>query len=123
MFERAFKVVERTSNILKGAKEAISEFPDPSLFQEQLERQLHSLYEESAPELKRLIKEEKFDETLSLYGNTFFKPLHVFFDKVLVNVEDRAIRKNRHALMKEINRIFVDSVADLSLMTHMEIKT
>lgn len=123
LFEKAFKVVERTSNILKGAKGSVSNEPDPSLFKEPLERSLHELYKEKSSQVERLIKEENYGEAVALYGGTFFEPLHDFFDKVLVNVEDEAVRKNRHALMKEINRLFTVDVADLSLMTNMDVKT
>ncbi|MFC1508606.1 glycine--tRNA ligase subunit beta [Candidatus Omnitrophota bacterium] len=115
-FLEAAKVVERTSNILKGAKnEKIGEV-DKSLFKEDLERRVWKAYLDSKGSIKGHIEREEYKEATKEYANTFFKVLHEFFDKVLVNDEDKSLRLNRLAMMKAINRLYVERVADLALL-------
>ena len=118
IFFKTSKVVERTSNILKGAKEAIHAI-DPNLFQEPLEKELFKLIQEKGPALKGSLEKKDYETVTRLYGETFFDPLHDFFDRVMVNVEDLSIRRNRQALMKQINNLYTDQVADLSLLTRV----
>lgn len=117
-FFKTSKVVERTGNILKGAKEAASQI-DPNLFQEPLEKELFKLIQEKGPALKGSLDKKDYEAVTRLYGETFFDPLHDFFDRVMVNVEDGSIRRNRQALMKQINNLYTDQVADLSLLTQV----
>jgi glycyl-tRNA synthetase beta chain len=44
------------------------------------------------------------------------KPIDEFFDKVMVMVEDEAIRNNRLALLDEIGQLFL-RIADFSKLT------
>lgn len=119
VFFKTSKVVERTSNILKGVKEKLSAV-DPGLFQEPLEKELFSLLEQKGPELRAWLEKKDYQSMTRLYGETFFGPLHQFFDRVMVNVEDVSIRKNRQALMKEINSLYTGEVADLSVLTQVK---
>ncbi|MDD5084625.1 MAG: glycine--tRNA ligase subunit beta [Candidatus Omnitrophica bacterium] len=127
IFERAFKVVERTKNIIRGSSfenyADILKPPDPNLFSTSEEKKLYELLTEVKPKLKALIKDERYEEVVKLYGDTFYEPIHVFFDKVLVNVEDKAVKNNRLNLMANISDLFVNDVADLSEMTNMDVKT
>ena len=41
-------------------------------------------------------------------------PLHVFFENVFVNVDDENVRNNRLTLLKQINLLFAEKIADLS---------
>ena len=66
--------------------------------------------------ISSLIKEEKYIEATRLYGEVFFEVLHEFFDKVLVNEKDNALRANRLAMMQAINRLYTNSVADLAML-------
>lgn len=119
LFFKTSKVVERTSNILKGVKEPLNSV-DPKFFQEPLERELFSLLDRWAPELRACIEKRDYEGVTRLYGETFFEPLHNFFDRVMVNVEDSTIRRNRQTLMREINVLYTQRVADLSLMTQVK---
>lgn len=114
VFGQACKVMERTYNITKGAKEKISDTVEPALFQDDREKRLFELITQKAPKIKELIQKERYAEVTRLYGETFYKPLHDFFDGVMVNVEDPKVRVNRQALMKKINRLHGENVADLS---------
>ena len=118
VFFKTSKVVERTSNILKGAKEALNSV-DAGLFQEPLEKRLYELLQQKEVELRRFLEERNYEKMTRAYGETFFEPLHDFFDRVMVNVEDASLRRNRQALMKQINGLYTEKVADLSFLTQV----
>lgn len=121
-FLEAAKVVERTSNILKGAKgESIGEV-DERLFKEDLEKELWKAYMDSKDRVQDLISKRKYKEVTKEYGQVFFRIIHDFFNNVLVNVEDRAIRLNRLAVMKAINRLYTEKIADLALLPQIVVK-
>jgi len=82
------------------------------------------LSEREEVELARLLKAERaevqalFDqgfylEAAELYCRRFAEPVHAFFDRVFVNVDDQALRDNRKSLCAEIYRLFAGSFADL----------
>ncbi|MDO8603347.1 MAG: glycine--tRNA ligase subunit beta [Candidatus Omnitrophota bacterium] len=115
-FLKAAKVCERTSNILKGAKaEKIGEVNE-SLLKEDLEKEVWKAYSANSDKIRGLIKEEKYKEVTRAYGEAFFEALHKFFDNVLVNAEDKALRGNRLAMMQAINRLYTNDVADLAML-------
>lgn len=118
IFFKTTKVVERTSNILKGVKEKLNSV-DPELFRESQEKELFSLLEKKGPELQASVEKRNYQEVTRLYGEIFFDPLHHFFDRVMVNVDDPLVRKNRQALMRQINSLYTEKVADLSLLTQV----
>ena len=121
-FLEAAKVVERTSNILKGAKnENIGEV-DKKLFREDLEQKVWDAYLSSKDNIQNLIDKEEYREATKEYGQAFYKVLHEFFDKVLVNVEDRAVRVNRLAMMRAINRLYTERIADLAKLPQIVVK-
>ncbi|MDP8236090.1 MAG: glycine--tRNA ligase subunit beta [Candidatus Erginobacter occultus] len=112
----AATVVERTANIVREAglsgKEAWRDGPsvDPA------ERNLARVYAERGEEIRRLIEKGDYRKATSSYARVFSRPLSDFFDRVLVNVEDDRERKNRMILLKKINLVYTESVADLSLL-------
>ena len=113
-FSQAWKVVERTSNILKGNKEALELSPDPSIFTEPLEHRVFEAYEKSRQSILDAANARDFSLATSLYAGAFFDILIEFFEKVFVNAEDLAVRKNRLALLKSVNRLYAENIADLS---------
>ena len=118
VFFKTSKVIERTSNILKGVKESLNSV-DPGLFQEPLEKKLFELLREKGPALEGSLEKKDYETVTQLYGETFFDTLHEFFDRVMVNVEDAPVRRNRQALMKQINALYTEKVADLSFLTEV----
>ncbi len=112
-FFRAHKVVERTANILKSLKLSLSE-PNPLLFREKLEKDLFAVYQDKKEEILNLISQSKYALATKLYGATFFDILHLFFDKILINVKNEKIRENRLALMNVINKLYTRGIADIS---------
>lgn len=115
-FEKARRVVERTANILKGAKEEIPEIIDTSLFRFALEQKLYDALKQAEGRVPPLAAEGKYGELTRVYGEIFYDVLHEFFDEILVNAEEPELRKNRQSLMKRVNRLYVDCAADLALV-------
>jgi glycyl-tRNA synthetase beta chain len=104
--------VERTHNITRDFTPKGD--VDESLLAEPEERELFRLYAATRDTIVHLIDEHKYAEVCDLYETTFAVPLHVLFEKVYVNVPDEKLRANRLTLLKNINRLFADRVADLS---------
>lgn len=112
-FHQAARVVERTTNILKPVKGQVNEVT-PSAFTEALERELWDRFQAAKPEVERCVKARRYDEATACYAKHLHESVHQFFDKVLVNVEDAVLRANRLALMKAINRLYTEQIADLA---------
>lgn len=115
-FLKAAKVVERTSNILKGALRTGEEtgIVSENLFKEDLERKVWKTYLDIKDPMQSLIDKAKYKDATRLYAEAFYKDLHNYFEKVLVNVEDSSLRLNRLSLMKEINKLYSERIADLA---------
>ena len=120
VFSKAHKVVERTHNILKGAKEPVRDAVDEGALTDGLERELFSVSRRVSDAMEKHLTSGAYDEATRSYAQGFYELIHQYFDRVLVNVEDQAIRKNRLALMKEINQLYTRQVADLSCVTQVE---
>jgi len=121
-FLEAAKVVERTGNILRGAKGEKIGKVNETLFKEDLERRVWETYLDKKDEIQDLINNEEYEKATREYGQAFFKVLHDFFDKVLVNVEDVSLRSNRLAIMAAINRLYTERVADLAELPQIVVK-
>lgn len=115
-FLKAAKVVERTSNILKGALRPGEETSpvNEHLFKEDLERHVWKTYLDVKGPMQGLIDKAKYKDATELYARAFYKELHDFFGKVLVNAEDDSLRLNRLALMKAVNKLYSERIADLA---------
>jgi glycyl-tRNA synthetase beta chain len=104
--------VERTYNISKALTEEAE--VAPALFSEPLEKELWSRFETHRAEIERLQAERDYARAGRRYAELFAEPLHEFFEKVFVNVEDARVRANRLMLLRRINRLFAAKFADLS---------
>lgn len=105
----------RANNILKkeGVKKTELVAVDPSLFQDDPERELHA-------QVKSM--KETYDEFLAKYQ--YKEALHClvqlkhsidrFFERVMVNVEDSAIRANRLSLLRHVVEDLFEKFADFS---------
>jgi len=118
IFIQAAKVVERTGNIIKGAKSESQ--INPELFKEAPEQKLLKVFNESAGEIREFLSKKDYEKATSRFGEIFYQPLHDFFEQVMVNVEDPAIRSNRQALMRAINRLYTERMADLSVLSRLD---
>ncbi|NQT95122.1 MAG: glycine--tRNA ligase subunit beta, partial [Candidatus Omnitrophica bacterium] len=112
-FENARCVVERTYNIVKSSKSAAGDIK-ASLLKEPQEHRLHDKLKEVREDFKQLCAEKRYGEATKLYAETFSDETHEFFDKVMVNVNDRSLKNNRIALLEAINKLYVEQIADLS---------
>ena len=113
-FEQARTVVERTNNILKGAKEDLDGNVYESKFEDPLESELWRAYTDNSAKIKGLIDRAQYQEATLTYGRVFHDIIHKFFDKVLVNAEDSGLRLNRLLVMKHLNILYTERIADLS---------
>ena len=109
-FPTIFSTFKRVANITKDVDlDALADV-DMSLFEEEAETALFAAYNEvSAKAFENLT--ERLDQLFSL------KPqLDTFFDKVMVNAEDEAVRNNRKALVGTIYKAIFD-IADIKEIT------
>ncbi len=115
-FIEAAKIIERISNILKGDKKPKDGAAkvSPALFKEQLEKDLWDIYEKNKASIEKNIAEGDYIEATKIYARAFHDPIHLFFEKVVVNAEDPTLKANRYALLRAIHAAYVDNVADLS---------
>ncbi|HQU31843.1 MAG: glycine--tRNA ligase subunit beta [Planctomycetia bacterium] len=108
-------VVERTFNIGKKATSIGS--VEEHLFTEPEERKLWDIYKKNKDTVQNHVTEKRYEEACRAYYEVFARTVHSFFDKVYVNVEDESVRNNRLLLVKTINELYSEKIADLS---HME---
>jgi glycyl-tRNA synthetase beta chain len=102
---------KRISNILKK-EENVAATVDNALLKEPAEIALFAAMNEVAPKAKAQF--EAGDYTASLQSLAALRaPVDAFFDGVMVNAEDLALRKNRQGLLKTLHEA-MNRVADLS---------
>ena len=86
---------------------------NPSLFSEPEETALASVIAEKSLLVN---SSESVDYNAVLTALSDLKtPVDAFFDKVMVNVDDEAIRKNRLALLQTLHELFLN-IADISVL-------
>jgi glycyl-tRNA synthetase beta chain len=103
---------KRVGNILKKADGSTGGAVKEALLQEAAERALHQALGVVAPKANAAF--ERGDYTASLQQLASLKePVDAFFDSVMVNVEDAALRTNRLALLAQLH-VAMNRVADIS---------
>ena len=103
---------KRVGNILKKSDEALAETADATLLHEAAEAALAQALQAAAPVAEAAF--ERGDYTASLQALAVLKaPVDRFFEDVMVNAEDPALRRNRLALLGQLHRA-MNRVADLS---------
>ncbi len=117
-WNRLAVAVERTHNITRDFTPRGD--VDEALLTEAEERRLFELYNKVRDRINELLENKDYLRVGQLYEETFAEPLHTFFEKVYVNVEDKAVRENRLTLLKLINRLYAERVADLSQVPRKE---
>ena len=115
-FFYAAKVVERTAKIIKDEEGLENSLPEEDLFQENEEKKLWRIYLENKEEIQAKIQLRDYEKATLLYGEAFYDIIHLFFDKVLVNVEDSLVRRNRKTLLYLVNNLLTRQVADFKEM-------
>lgn len=103
---------KRVSNILAKSDATTSTPVTNSLFQQDEERALAKLITDKRATVTPLMSQRKYTEALSSLAD--MRPVvDSFFDKVMVNAEDKNVRANRHALLRELSELFLN-IADIS---------
>ncbi len=103
---------KRVGNILKKADGAVAGTVDAALLREAAEQALAAALQQVAPQADAAF--ERGDHTASLQALAQLKaPVDAFFDAVMVNADDAALRANRLALLASLQRA-MNRVADLS---------
>ena len=103
---------KRVSNILKKAEGNVSDTVNTGLLQEPAEQVLHQALNKIVP--KADAEFAAGDYTASLQTLAALKvPVDSFFDSVMVNADDAALRANRFALLAKLQQA-MNRVADIS---------
>ena len=103
---------KRVGNILKKVEGAVGESADPARFVEDAEKELFAALSEVAPQADAAYSAG--DYTGSLQALAALKaPVDAFFDSVMVNADDPALRANRLALLNKLHQT-MNRVADIS---------
>ena len=106
----------RAANILrdeeKKDKRAYAGEPDAKLLSAPEEKTLAAAIAQAESEVSAALKKEDFEAAMAAMSK-LRAPVDAFFDKVTVNVEDKALRENRLKLLDRIRKA-TRSVADFS---------
>jgi glycyl-tRNA synthetase beta chain len=102
---------KRVANILAKVTEAIPQSINSALLSEEAEQALY----------KAIVAEQAYQATVSSYAEglshlaAMRDVVDQFFDKVMVNADDAAVRLNRQALLQQLRELFL-RVADISVL-------
>jgi glycyl-tRNA synthetase beta chain len=102
---------KRIGNILKKAEGQIA-VPVAALLAEDAEKALFVRVQEIAPVVAKHVAEQSYADALKALASVRAE-VDLFFDKVMVNVEDTAVRANRLGLLKALFDQ-LNAVADIS---------
>ncbi len=103
---------KRVGNILKKADAAVEAKVDAALLKEAAEAALYASLQEVAPKAQAAF--EQGDYTASLQALAALRgPVDAFFDSVMVNADDAALKANRLGLLASLHQA-MNQVADLS---------
>ncbi|ABC26944.1 Glycyl-tRNA synthetase, beta subunit [Hahella chejuensis KCTC 2396] len=106
---------KRVSNILSKEQVDISaESANPELFTEEAEKNLFRALQEKSESARPYIEQRNFTQALQQLAE-LKDVIDLFFDKVMVMVDDPAIRSNRMTLLASLRHVFLQ-VADISLL-------
>ena len=103
---------KRIRNILEGRGLDPSSSVDPSLFEEQAEKELWDYFSSIAPEIETLLDQSEYEKSLSLMAK-LSERLDRFFVDVMVLIDNNDLRNNRLALLVILASMF-RRVADIS---------
>ncbi|SDD82269.1 glycine--tRNA ligase subunit beta [Paraburkholderia lycopersici] len=103
---------KRISNILKKSEGAQDAGVQIALFVEAAEKALYAQLEQVAPRVETQLAAREYTGALTALA-ALRETVDTFFNDVMVNAEDPALRANRLALLKALHRQ-MNSVADIS---------
>ncbi len=103
---------KRVANILAKSEAQVADNVDESLLSEPAEQQLYRAVSQAQAALMPLLETADYTQILQTLAS-LDEPLTQFFDDVMVNSEDAALKANRLALLKQVRALFL-TVADIS---------
>ena len=106
---------KRVANILAKSEDEATGKPDPSLFEQPAEQQLHDRLLAVQPGVQTAVASGDFGHALAQLAN-LQDPVDAFFDEVMVNADDPAIRNNRLQLLAALRNAFT-GIADFALLS------
>lgn len=107
---------KRIRNILKKADIAIPASVDAALFVEDAERALHAVVEQAIADTDPLLANRDYVAVLGRLAR--LRPeVDTFFDKVMVNADDPAVRANRLALLQRL----ADRLGSVAAIEHLSV--
>ncbi len=105
---------KRVSNILAKSDEPLNDAVRASVLKEAEEIRLATNLVVLRDKLEPFFAEGRYQEALEELAN-LREPVDEFFDKVMVNAEDKELRINRLTLLSKLRELFLQ-VADISLL-------
>lgn len=105
---------KRVSNILAKVEGEIPQTINPSLCVENAEIALANKVAELQQQLQPLFVNGEYQTALEQLA-TLREPVDNFFDNVMVNVDDQALRNNRLAMLFNLRQLFLQ-IADISVL-------
>lgn len=107
---------KRIRNILRKADIAIPATVDTALFADDAERDLHAAVERAIADTDPLLAHRDYVAALGRLAR--LRPeVDTFFDKVMVNVDDAAVRGNRLALLQRL----ADRLGSVAAIEHLSV--
>ncbi len=107
---------KRIRNILRKAEGAIPTTVDTALFAEDAERDLHAAVEQAIADTDDALKTRDYVAVLGRLAR--LRPaVDTFFDKVMVNADDAAVRGNRLALLQRL----ADRLGSVAAIEHLSV--
>ena len=103
---------KRIANILKKSAAGVPQSIEPALLREPAERDLVRAVESLRAPVEAAISARRYAEALDLLAG-LRATVDPFFDRVLVNDPDKALRNNRLALLSQLRTLFA-GIGDLS---------
>ena len=103
---------KRVANILAKSEVIVSDTVDETLLTEPAEQNLYGSVRQAQTAVTPLLEQADYTQVLQTLAS-LDEPLTEFFDNVMVNSEDEALKNNRLALLKQVRALFL-TVADIS---------
>ncbi|WP_379543154.1 glycine--tRNA ligase subunit beta [Psychrobacter sp. R86515] len=103
---------KRVANILAKSEVSVADTVDETLLSESAEQNLYANVQQAQTVVQPLLEQADYTQVLQTLAS-LDEPLTQFFDQVMVNSEDAALKNNRLALLKQVRALFL-TVADIS---------
>ena len=106
---------KRVSNILKKVEDSVDAWVDGTLLKEAAEIALHAALVDIVPQADAAFDTGDYTESLQALA-ALRAPVDAFFDGVMVNADDPALRANRLGLLAKLH-LAMNKVADISKLS------